>query len=369
MYRCGEEAGHLPAIQGQLFLKGVWQMEIEKNRIMPKKLLPYVLGGAAVIALSVLSYFFILSTQPKEVTLTLDGVTQSYQTMASNVKQFLKEQNIKISDADILAPAAETPITKDLNIQVKLSWAIPVTADGQTKKVRTVERSVDKILQAAGIELRKQDRVEPALTATVTPSTNIVVTRVDEKVVQVEQRVPYQEIRQADSSLAKGQSRVLQEGKEGIARLHYKLTLVDGKEVSRELIKTDVVNAKRDRVLAYGTGTPLLASRGGAVDRARQVLSNVTLTAYSADAGGGHGRTATGVRATEGRTVAVDPNVIPLGWWVYIEGVGYRRAEDTGGAIKGSIIDVYIESSSEARRFGRKRGKTVYIIGPKKPEE
>jgi 3D (Asp-Asp-Asp) domain-containing protein len=69
----------------------------------------------------------------------------------------------------------------------------------------------------------------------------------------------------------------------------------------------------------------------------------------------------------EGRTIAVDKNVIPIGWWVYIEGIGFRRAEDTGGAVKGNKIDVYYESSDYANKFGLKRGYTVYVIGPKKP--
>ncbi len=88
------------------------------------------------------------------------------------------------------------------------------------------------------------------------------------------------------------------------------------------------------------------------------------MTAYSPEVGT---RTATGTRATPGRTIAVDPKVIPLGWWVYIEGVGYRRAEDTGGAIKGNKIDVFLGSEAQARQFGRRKAKAVHIIGPKLP--
>jgi 3D (Asp-Asp-Asp) domain-containing protein len=54
---------------------------------------------------------------------------------------------------------------------------------------------------------------------------------------------------------------------------------------------------------------------------------------------------------------------------VYIEGVGFRRAEDTGSAVKGQKIDVYYDSHDYANRFGLKRGYTVYVIGPKKPTE
>ncbi|MGZ0051355.1 3D domain-containing protein [Brevibacillus gelatini] len=52
---------------------------------------------------------------------------------------------------------------------------------------------------------------------------------------------------------------------------------------------------------------------------------------------------------------------------MYIEGVGYRRAEDTGGAMRGGKIDVFVNTEQEAVQFGRKRNKTVYIIGPQKP--
>lgn len=63
------------------------------------------------------------------------------------------------------------------------------------------------------------------------------------------------------------------------------------------------------------------------------------------------GITATGTIATEGRTIAVDPDVIPLGSIVEINGVEYV-AEDVGGAIKGDRIDLYFNSHEDALEWG-----------------
>jgi len=54
-----------------------------------------------------------------------------------------------------------------------------------------------------------------------------------------------------------------------------------------------------------------------------------------------------------GRTIAVDPRVIPLGSKVRMNGREYV-AEDTGGAIKGKRIDLFMGSHNEAMRFGKK---------------
>ncbi|WP_243292191.1 3D domain-containing protein [Bacillus sp. FJAT-47783] len=92
---------------------------------------------------------------------------------------------------------------------------------------------------------------------------------------------------------------------------------------------------------------------------------SVEATAYTAYCKGCSGITATGVdlRANPNqKVIAVDPDVIPLGSKVYVEGYGYATAEDTGGAINGKRIDVFIPSLKEAKRFGRKTVK-VKILG------
>ncbi|MEW6771829.1 MAG: peptidoglycan DD-metalloendopeptidase family protein [Bacillota bacterium] len=75
----------------------------------------------------------------------------------------------------------------------------------------------------------------------------------------------------------------------------------------------------------------------------------------------GYGITATGTRARRG-TVAVDPEVIPLGTKMYIPGYGYGIAEDTGGDIKGNRIDLFFDDVDEARQWGRKT-VTVRLFG------
>lgn len=63
------------------------------------------------------------------------------------------------------------------------------------------------------------------------------------------------------------------------------------------------------------------------------------------------GITATGTVATAGRTIAVDPEVIPLGSTVIIDGHEYV-AEDTGGGIEGKKIDIFCDSHQEAINRG-----------------
>lgn len=89
-------------------------------------------------------------------------------------------------------------------------------------------------------------------------------------------------------------------------------------------------------------------------------LGEFTLTHYPKEIFSGY--TATETLVTPGRTIAVDPNVIPLGTKVYIEGYGYRIAEDTGGGIKGNKIDIGVATYDEAIQLGKKSGIKVWIV-------
>lgn len=101
-----------------------------------------------------------------------------------------------------------------------------------------------------------------------------------------------------------------------------------------------------------------------------QKVLTTTLTAYTAgyESTGksptdpDYGITSNGSVAKDGETIAVDPNVIPIGSTVYIEGIGIRKAEDTGGAIKGARIDVFMNNLAQAISFGIKHDVKVYVL-------
>lgn len=114
--------------------------------------------------------------------------------------------------------------------------------------------------------------------------------------------------------------------------------------------------------ISLGTGITFSSNVAKSVTTPNKELICST-TAYTADAGSS---TASG-RVVERKpngisTVSVDPNVIPLGTFLYIEGYGYAVAADTGSAIKGNEVDVYFDNSSECYDWGRKT-VNVTVIG------
>ena len=74
------------------------------------------------------------------------------------------------------------------------------------------------------------------------------------------------------------------------------------------------------------------------------------------------GRTATGSRPGPG-TVAVDPRVIPLGSRVHVAGYGWGVARDTGRAIRGRRLDLWLSRKRACRAWGR-RAVTVRVLPP-----
>ncbi len=87
-------------------------------------------------------------------------------------------------------------------------------------------------------------------------------------------------------------------------------------------------------------------------------------TFYTLECGTGDGITKTGTKATVGRTVAVDPEVIPLDSRIYILGYGWRIAEDIGGGVQGNVVDIYVgkgvRAKEKALELGRQKVKIVY---------
>ena len=115
------------------------------------------------------------------------------------------------------------------------------------------------------------------------------------------------------------------------------------------------------KVYAYKTVKgELLLSDNSDKDPAKNTISYKKRYTMKATAYSGGGLCANGKRCKVGR-VAVDPDVIPLGTWLYVKGYGFCQACDTGGAIQGNRIDLYYNSESQCNRYGVRYTK-VYVL-------
>lgn len=100
-----------------------------------------------------------------------------------------------------------------------------------------------------------------------------------------------------------------------------------------------------------------------------QYIGNFKCSSYCTEryphiCGTGDGITASGAPVTAGLTIAVDPEIIPLGSVVYIEDVGVMVAQDIGGAVQGYCIDVAVEGSHEdALRWPGYGYHEVWLLG------
>lgn len=100
-----------------------------------------------------------------------------------------------------------------------------------------------------------------------------------------------------------------------------------------------------------------------------QYIGNFKCSSYCTEryphiCGTGDGITASGAPVTAGLTIAVDPEIIPLGSIVYVQDVGVRVAQDIGGAVQGYCIDVAVEGShADALRWPGYGWHDVWLLG------
>jgi 3D (Asp-Asp-Asp) domain-containing protein len=100
--------------------------------------------------------------------------------------------------------------------------------------------------------------------------------------------------------------------------------------------------------IALATGGAAMLSGHGDQDGRHASACSLTLQAFVTGYIATGDRTATGTWPAVGRTVAVDPRVIPLGSTVSIQDLGTFTAEDTGAAIVGPRVDVYVATAADA---------------------
>ncbi len=325
-----------------------------------------VLGIVLLIGL-----FSITSALTKEIVILDEDREVMVKTVFADVSGVLKKGKITLDDHDKVSIPLDAQAKDGMIISIKRAHSVTIIADGKVTQVKTANVKAKDILAEYDIVLGDQDRIEPGLDTEVKEHETVTVVRVNEKIVTETIVVPYESVIKYNDDLDKSKVNLIQKGQNGEKQVRYRIVMEDGKEISKEVSEEKVITAAVEEIVEKGTAQYIATSRGNV--RFKKLITMAS-TAYDAgfESTGKnpgdkyYGITRSGTKVRPG-VVAVDPRVIPLGSKLYIESLdgwpdyGFAVAEDTGGAIKGNKVDLFYESASTVKKYGRRKVK-VYVL-------
>ncbi|MCX7842971.1 MAG: 3D domain-containing protein [Clostridia bacterium] len=327
------------------------------------------------VALSVTAGVEIFLNLKNDVIINDGGKQIAVKTMKTTVKEVLEQNGITVGPDDFINIPLDTKLQKIGTNVIEIDRAVPVNiiVDGQRKTLMTYKDTIKEALANTPYMPDSDDRLEGAtLDDKIVKDMDIKIVRVKKEILNENIPIPFKVISRENHKMDKDTERVIKEGKEGARQKSYEVVYEDGKEVARKFLKEALISLPIDKIVEIGTVLTHKTTRGDTV-RYKKVL-NMRATAYTSsfkDTGKhpgdpGFGITYTGIKARKG-IIAVDPKVIPLGTKVYVEvagntpDYGYALAADIGGAIKGDLIDIYLDDQHTVDAWGVKRVK-VYIL-------
>lgn len=235
---------------------------------------------------------------------------------------------------------------------VKIRVTLIVGTDAP-RLVATQQTTVRGLLNEQNVTWSDLDRTDPDIDNPINDGGTVTVTRVEKVTYDISNPIDFDYVWRWDDRMTT-EPVTLREGSPGESVDHWEAWKKNGVVTLRTYLGSEVVSDPVSQIEIYGGRKPL-TSRDGA--RERRSLT-VVATGYTRWDPGCGKYTAIGMEAKHG-VVAVDPNVIPLGSRVYVDGYGPAIAGDTGGAIKGNRIDLCFDSLQEADDWGR---RTVSVV-------
>ena len=270
-----------------------------------------------------------VNTDLKDVKIVLqNGYEMTTLTSKTKVSEILEENNIVLNENQKTMPGLESEIKA-----------------GETIKITDKSHNEVQIAQISeqGIETSLNQLMESYAPIT-------------EKIVVEQVAIPYETITKNtnNAETADSTNKVVQQGKDGLKEITYKIKYQNNVEIEKTVISEKVITEPVNKIVQVQKKT--VTSRGSSLPRTTGGNSSGTvykITAYcpcSKCCGKATGRTASGTKATPGRTVAASGKYA-FGTKLNIGGHIYT-VEDRGGAITGNKIDIFVGSHAEALQWG-----------------
>lgn len=267
----------------------------------------------------------------KDVKIILqNGYEMTALTGKATVSEVLAENNIVLNENQKTIP--------DLDSEIQSGQSIQIT-----------DKSYNEV-QIAKISEEGAKTSLDQLLENYTPIT--------EKIVVEQVTVPYETVtKNTTNGSGDTTNKVLQEGKDGLKEVTYKVKYQNDVEIEKTVISEKVITEPVNKIVQVQKKAVVATSRSVSLPRTSSASTSGSttykVTAYcpcSKCCGKASGRTASGTKATPGRTVAASSK-FAFGTKLNIGGHVYT-VEDRGGAVNGNKIDIFVSSHSEALAWG-----------------
>jgi len=288
----------------------------------------------AAVAVALVATTVGYASLTKTVTLSLDGKAVEVRTLGGTVEQLLEDEGVEIGPRDIVAPSLASEVNDGTQVSVRFARQLEVTVDGEEQTYWTtatdvttaldqlglrhenaalsVSRSasigrdglsfdlttprrltikvgrqalerhrvpvltVEELLEELDVELGPRDLVEPALDSELESGDRVVVTRVAVETKRVAaEAIPHGTVERKDASMSQGTTEVVQEGRDGVRDVTYRLVYHNRSLHLRRVVRAEVIREPVDEIVRVGTkvAAPNYASGDSVWDRLAQCES------------------------------------------------------------------------------------------------
>lgn len=365
-----EALDHLDKIDAQ---KDFVKESKQKRKIkayLNKKLIPLCICFFITAMVAVSTILVNMSTMTVSIIVDDDDPVTVKQIGSLTTAEALTIAKITPSSTDTISKSLDEDLSNNDVIKIKTASKVLVTDGSDIVKVDTGLTNENEIVEQAGFKVtdgKKVSKIEHDNTSVY------AVLDENQKLINKTEKVKYKTIYKEVDTLNGEDEKVVQKGKNGkINYISVVTTNADGEVIkTKNLTKTveTKVQNKIVEVAKDSDDTVLIDENGGSAPVQYNQKITVEVTAYCGCAqccGVSTGITASGARATAGRTIAAWSG-LPFGTKVYFPALagnsngGVYVVEDRGGAISSGRIDIYFDSHSAALAFGR-RTMEAYIL-------
>lgn len=279
-----------------------------RHRFLPA---PRVLGAAVLVVLTALAGAWIVqqASAPggSDVTLVVDGTRQQVHTDATSVGALLTAARVRLGAGDVVVPSGRSALHDGLHVDVIRAFPVTVDVDGTVRTVRTVEtsaeklakqlklsklaavrndpgrltagatvvyrtrisgsltidnqkvtfdspsRTVEELLQAYNVKLGDDDYATPSLGTVLHDGDAVAVVRVGAETSQTKRTISFGTVEQPDPTLPIGQTRVLQNGKDGILTVTYRQVVENGQKGDKQVVSEVPTVEPVPKIIGIGT--------------------------------------------------------------------------------------------------------------------